>query len=148
LTRSKWRPSSCTEYRTTRCARSCEATPSACSASTSPSTAVVLSDSITGAAQRFGDRAALIDADGRRITYAELDRWSDDLAVSLARRHAVREGTVVGLTIPSDSRYVAAYLALAKLGAVTSGINPRTTGAERDRVIRQLAPHLVIGPDF
>jgi acyl-CoA synthetase (AMP-forming)/AMP-acid ligase II len=108
----------------------------------------VLPESITGAAQRFGDRAALIDADGHPITYGELDRWSDELAVSLARQQGVREGTVAALTLPSDPRYLAAYLALAKLGAVTAGINPRLAPDEKQRVLHQLAPDLVIGDDF
>ena len=108
----------------------------------------MLPESITGAARRFGDRAALIDAAGAPITYTELDRWSDELAVALAHQHGVREGTVVALTLPSDPRYVAAYLALAKLGAVTAGVNPRLAPGEKQRVLEQLAPDLVIGDDF
>ncbi len=108
----------------------------------------MLPESITGAARRFGDRPALIDAEGASITYTELDRWSDELAVSLARRHGVRKGTVAGLSLPSDARYVATYLALAKLGAVTAGINPRMAADEKHRVLEQLAPDLVVGDDF
>jgi acyl-CoA synthetase (AMP-forming)/AMP-acid ligase II len=108
----------------------------------------VLPDSITGAAQRFGDRPALIDATGASLTYADLDRWSDELAVSLANRHGVREGTVAALLLPSDPRYVASYLALAKLGAVTAGVNPRMAPDEQQRILDQLSPDLVIGDDF
>jgi acyl-CoA synthetase (AMP-forming)/AMP-acid ligase II len=108
----------------------------------------VLPDSIIRAAQRFGDRPALIDAAGAPFSYADLDRWSDELAVSLARRHGVREGTVAALLLPSDPRYVAAYLALAKLGAVTAGVNPRMALVEKQRVLDQLAPDLVIADDF
>jgi len=108
----------------------------------------LLPESITGAARRFGHRAAVIDAGGAAITYAELDRWSDELAVSLGRRHGVRQGSVVALAVPSDPRYVVAYLGLAKLGAVTAGINPRLAASEKDQVLDQLAPDLVIGDDF
>jgi acyl-CoA synthetase (AMP-forming)/AMP-acid ligase II len=108
----------------------------------------VLPESITGAAHRFGDRPALIDSAGQPITYTELDRWSDELAVSLARRYDVHEGTVAALTLPSDPRYLAAYLALAKLGGVSAGINPRMARDEKQRVLDQLAPDLVIGDDF
>jgi acyl-CoA synthetase (AMP-forming)/AMP-acid ligase II len=52
------------------------------------------------------------------------------------------------LVLPSDPRYVIAYLALAKLGAVTAGINPRMAPDEKQRVLEQLAPDLVIGDDF
>jgi acyl-CoA synthetase (AMP-forming)/AMP-acid ligase II len=108
----------------------------------------VLPDSIRGAATRFGDRAALIDANGAAITYLELDRWSDELAIGLASRHDVGEGTVAALTLPSDPRYVACYLALAKLGACTAGVNPRMAADEKQRVLAQLAPDIIIGDDF
>jgi acyl-CoA synthetase (AMP-forming)/AMP-acid ligase II len=108
----------------------------------------VLPESIAGAAQRFGDRPALIDADGARVTYAELDRWSDALAATLAARHGVREGTVAALVLRSDTPYVATYLALAKLGALTAGVNPRMAPDEKRRVVDQLAPDLVIDDDF
>jgi len=108
----------------------------------------LLPESITGAARRFGDRAALIDATGAPITYTELDRWSDELAVALARQHRVRAGSVVALTLPSDPRYVAAYVGLAKLGAVTAGVNPRLAPSEKEQVLEQLAPDLVIGDEF
>ncbi len=108
----------------------------------------MLAESIRGASSRFGERAALIDAKGARITYRELDRWSDELAVTLASRHEVGEGTVAALTLPSDPRYVAFYLALAKLGAITAGVNPRMAPHERQRVLDQLAPDIVIDDDF
>jgi acyl-CoA synthetase (AMP-forming)/AMP-acid ligase II len=108
----------------------------------------VLPESIRGAAARFGDRVALFDADGASITYRELDRWSDELAVALASRHDVGDGTVAALTLPSDPRYVASYLALAKLGAITAGVNPRMAPDEKQRVLDQLAPDIVVGDDF
>ena len=40
------------------------------------------------------------------------------------------------------------YLALAKLGAVTAGINPRMATDEKQRVLDQLAPDLVVDDDF
>jgi acyl-CoA synthetase (AMP-forming)/AMP-acid ligase II len=104
----------------------------------------VLPSSITGAAQRFGDRAAIVAADKTTITYRELDRRSDALAAGLARRHGVREGTVVALVLPSTATYIAAYLALAKLGAVTGGINPRLAAPEQAAVIDLLAPDVVL----
>lgn len=106
----------------------------------------MLPESIRGAARRFGDRAALVDADGEAVTYAALDRWSDELAVGLGGE--VGEGSVVALDLPSDPTYVAVYLAVAKLGAVTAGINPRLADDERARVLAQLAPDVVIDPSF
>ena len=102
----------------------------------------MLPESIAGAAQRFGSRAALI-AGERRVTFAELHELSDRAAVALAH-NGVREGSVAALTMPSGVEYVVAYLALAKLGAVTAGVNPRMRDDERARVLDRLQPDVVL----
>jgi acyl-CoA synthetase (AMP-forming)/AMP-acid ligase II len=104
----------------------------------------LLASSIRGAAERFGDRPALIAADGAVTTFAELDAWSDRVAAWLVDQHGVGEGTVVGLVLPSTPPYVAAYLALAKLGAVTAGVNPRFAPAEKAAVLERLGADLVL----
>ena len=102
----------------------------------------MLPESIAGAAARFGSRPALI-ADGRSVTFAELHELSDRSAAALAA-DGVREGSVAALTMPSGVDYVAAYLALAKLGAITAGVNPRMSGDERGRVLERLQPDAVL----
>lgn len=104
----------------------------------------MLAESIRGAAERFGDRPALIADDGAVTTFAELDDWSDRVAAWLVDEHGVGEGTVVGLVLPSTPPYVAAYLALAKLGAVTAGVNPRFAPAEKAAVLDRLGADLVL----
>jgi acyl-CoA synthetase (AMP-forming)/AMP-acid ligase II len=102
----------------------------------------LLPESIAGAAERFGSRAALIAGD-RRVTFAELHELSDRAAAGLAA-DGVREGSVAALTMPSGVDYVVAYLALAKLGAITAGINPRMRDDERARVVERLQPDVVL----
>jgi acyl-CoA synthetase (AMP-forming)/AMP-acid ligase II len=102
----------------------------------------LLPESIAGAAQRFGSRAALI-AGERSVTFAELHDLSDRAAAALADG-GVHEGSVAALTMPSGVDYVVAYLALAKLGAITAGINPRMSDDERARVLDRLQPDLVL----
>jgi len=102
----------------------------------------LLPESITGAAQRFGSRAALV-AGERRVTFAELHDLSDRAAVALAD-DGVREGSVAALTMASGVEYVVSYLALAKLGAVTAGVNPRMRDDERARVLERLQPDVVL----
>ncbi|MEY2405047.1 MAG: hypothetical protein QOD38_2598 [Acidimicrobiaceae bacterium] len=102
----------------------------------------MLPESIAGAAERFGARAALIAGD-RRVTFAELHELSDRAAAGLAA-DGVREGSVAALTMPSGVDYVVAYLALAKLGAITAGINPRMRDDERARVVERLQPDVVL----
>ncbi|MEY2449222.1 MAG: hypothetical protein QOH79_2698 [Acidimicrobiaceae bacterium] len=102
----------------------------------------MLPESIAGAAERFGARAALTAGD-RRVTFAELHELSDRAAAGLAA-DGVREGSVAALTMPSGVDYVVAYLALAKLGAITAGINPRMRDDERARVVERLQPDVVL----
>jgi acyl-CoA synthetase (AMP-forming)/AMP-acid ligase II len=94
---------------------------------------VTLAAPVRAAAERFGPRTALVDPDGSRLSYAELDVRSDEVAAGL--RHAgVGPGDVVLLRLPSDSTYVVAYAAAAKVGAVTAGVNPRLAAPEQDAV--------------
>lgn len=104
----------------------------------------VLAESIEGAAQRFPERVALVADDGTPTTYAELDARSDAVAGWLLDEHGVGPGAVVALAMPSNPDYVAAYLALAKLGATTAGVNPRLAPPEKAAVIARLAPDLIL----
>lgn len=97
------------------------------------------------ARRRHGDRAAFVTPDGWSVTFADLDRLSREAADALAAR-GFGAGTVAGLTIPSDPSYVVAYLALARLGAVTAGVNPGYTDAERSRALAVVGPDLVLAP--
>ena len=66
------------------------------------------------------------------------------MAAWLVDEHGIGEGAVVALVLPAGPEYVAAYLALAKLGAVTAGTNPYLAPPERARVLERLAPDLVL----
>ena len=76
------------------------------------------------AAERWGDAICLVAPDGWTLTYRDLDRISDEVAVGLAET-GVGEGDVVALQLPTSPDHVVAYAACAKIGAVCAGINPR-----------------------
>ncbi len=95
------------------------------------------------AANDYGDHVAYVSADGWPFTYEQLDRHSDEAAAGLAER-GVAEGTVVVLALPSTIDYLVAYAALAKLGAITAGINPRYQPAERLSAIETVAAEVII----
>jgi len=95
------------------------------------------------AARRFGDRTAYVAVDGWPLSYAELDRASDEVAVAMAAR-GVGEGDVVALVLPAVPEYAIAYLAAAKLGAVTAGVNARLAAPERDALLEAAQPRLVL----
>ena len=100
------------------------------------------------AAFEFADTDAFVTEHGWAITYAELDRAADEAAAGLAER-GVGLGSVVALATPSNVDYVVVYLAAARLGAVTAGLNPRFTGTELRSCLATLDPDLVIAsPDL
>ncbi len=94
---------------------------------------MTLAATVREAARRFGERAAFVDPDGTPVTYAALDSQSDEVAVGL-RAAGIGPGDVVLLCLPSDSTYVVAYAAAAKLGAITAGVNPRLAEPEQAAV--------------
>jgi acyl-CoA synthetase (AMP-forming)/AMP-acid ligase II len=77
------------------------------------------------------------------LTYADLDRRSDEIAAGLAAG-GVRIGDVVALVLPTSLDYPLCYLAAAKIGAITAGINTRLSDAERRSLVDLVAPRLVI----
>ena len=95
------------------------------------------------AARRFGGEPAYITAGGWPLSYADLDRISDELAAGL-RSRGVGEGDVVALILPPGPEYALSYLANAKLGAITAGVNDRLTAAERDAVLERAGPRVVL----
>ncbi|MGZ4706242.1 MAG: AMP-binding protein, partial [Acidimicrobiales bacterium] len=103
----------------------------------------MLASTVREAAERFGDLPAFVAADGWPLSFAALDRLSDEAAVGLAAR-GVGEGDLVALALPSTPDYVVAYAALAKLGAIGAGVNPRSTPSERSAVLEVAQPALVL----
>jgi acyl-CoA synthetase (AMP-forming)/AMP-acid ligase II len=95
------------------------------------------------AAKRFGDATAYVSTAGWGLSYRQLDQLSDETAVGLARM-SIGPGDVVALAMPSLPEYVVAYLAAAKLGAVTAGVNDRLSKRERTAVVSVAHPRLVL----
>lgn len=100
------------------------------------------------AARRFGDATAYVTPDGWTLSYIDVDRESDRVAAGLARRGVV-PGDVVALVLPPGPEYLITYLAAAKAGAITAGVNDRLASAERDAILAIAAPGLVFcAPGF
>jgi acyl-CoA synthetase (AMP-forming)/AMP-acid ligase II len=75
-----------------------------------------------------GDRIALVDGDSR-ITYAEFDRRTDQLARAL-RQLGVRRGDRVAALLVNSAAFLETLFATAKLGAVFVPINFRLAPPE------------------
>ena len=95
------------------------------------------------AARRFGDATAYVAPDGWALSYADLDRLSDRVGVGFAHR-GLGPGAVVALVLPPGPEYLIAYLAAAKVGAITTGVNDRLAPAERDAILEIAQPELVL----
>jgi acyl-CoA synthetase (AMP-forming)/AMP-acid ligase II len=104
-----------------------------------------LVDLAAAAAAAFPDRDAYVELD-RRITFAGCERAADGVATLLADV-GVGKGDVVCLLLPTSIEYAVCYLAALRLGAVTSGINPRLGPAEQASILARLAPRVTVVPD-
>lgn len=104
----------------------------------------MLDEVVRQAALRFGDRNFLVEPDGTTLSFTELDRRSEQLAAGLAAKLRIGEDDVVCLIVASGIDYVVAYAALAKLGAITAGINPTLSPPERSAIVERADPKLVL----
>jgi acyl-CoA synthetase (AMP-forming)/AMP-acid ligase II len=77
------------------------------------------------------------------LTFAAWDRAADGAAGLLAR-HGVTRGSVVALMLPSSIDYVVSYAAATRLGAITSGINPRLGEAETRSILERTRPTVTV----
>src|SRR5262245_23653148 len=103
----------------------------------------MLEATLREAGRRWGDTSAYVASDGWALSYADLDRLADESAAGLAER-GLGEGDVLALALPPIPEYLVAYLAAARLGAVTAGVNGRLTPEERAAVLERAGPDLVV----
>ncbi|HVU72316.1 MAG TPA: class I adenylate-forming enzyme family protein [Mycobacteriales bacterium] len=107
-----------------------------------------LSATAREAAERFGDRIAVVDPDGRNTTYAGLDAAADRIAAGLVRRGVVA-GQLVALHLPPSAAHVAAMIAVDRVGAVNAAISPSLPDADVAVALDVLQPdHLLTAPDL
>lgn len=97
------------------------------------------------AAQTFPERDAYVELD-RRISYGQWEAAADGVA-TLFHDAGVGKGDVVSLLLPTSIEYAICYLAALRLGAVTSGINPRLGPVEKASILDRLAPRVTVVPD-
>lgn len=102
----------------------------------------LLTEAARRAARKYGDRAAFATPDGWRLSFADLDRAADRIAAGL-RARGLGSGSTVALVLESGVDYAALYLAAARIGAVTAGINPASTAAEAAECLQTVCPDLI-----
>lgn len=80
-------------------------------------------------ARRFASKTALLEADGRSWTYAQLNAFANRTAHAL-RAAGIGHGDKVGLLCDSRLEWVGLYVGIVKLGAVAVPANYRLTPRE------------------
>lgn len=109
---------------------------------TSPNTTVEL---LRRVAVECPDRAAYVSAD-RTLTYGSWDESADALAYTW-QRIGVGKGDVVALVLPSCIEYPVCYQAAMRLGAVTTGVNPRLGRWEIDAILARTRARVAVVAD-
>jgi long-chain acyl-CoA synthetase len=110
-----------------------------------------LLDYLTESAQEWPDRAALLFK-GATVTYAKLERLSDNFAVSL-KQLGINKGDRVALCLPNSPQFLIAEFGAWKIGAIACPFNPtyseremedalNATGAETVVALNRLYPRL------
>lgn len=94
------------------------------------------------AAQRWPDACALV-WEGGRVPYGRLDRQANAAAAFLAR-HGVVAGDRVALAIPNRWPFAPALLGALKLGVTVAPLDPLLSAAERQRIVDDLAPRVIV----
>ncbi|VXB23293.1 Citronellyl-CoA synthetase [Pseudomonas sp. 8BK] len=103
---------------------------------------VSLASCIESAARDNPNGVALIQGD-EQLSYAEFDRWANQLAHYL-RAHGLRQGDSVALMFENRFELLAGVVACAKLGAVSALINSSQRGRVLAHSISLATPRMVL----
>ena len=105
-----------------------------------------LGDILPFAAERHGDKTALISLD-KEFTFKDLDRLSDKLANSL-RGMGIGPGDRISLYSNNCWQWILSYYAIAKLAAIANPVNVMLTPEEIRYVVQDCgAKAIILSPD-
>ena len=97
--------------------------------------------------EKQGDKPAVIEPEGRKISYSELDRYAGRIAEKM-RLCDVRQNDTVALVLPAGIDAVAAMLASLKLGAAFAVVNGRYPKERLEYIYKDCSAALVVTPEF
>jgi acyl-CoA synthetase (AMP-forming)/AMP-acid ligase II len=97
-------------------------------------TASTIGAFLTGRAATHGD-AEVVVTPTARLTYADLDAQSRDLAVHLIA-HGVGKGSRVGILCPNGVQWVVSWAAATRIGGVAVLLSTYATASELRRLVR------------
>ena len=88
-------------------------------------------------------QAEAIVAGEERLSFADVDRWSEQLAHALACR-GIRKGDRVGIAMRNCPAWVVSYMAIAKAGGVATLLNGWWQPHEMQHALDMVKPKLII----
>jgi acyl-CoA synthetase (AMP-forming)/AMP-acid ligase II len=88
-------------------------------------------------------QAEAVVAGDERLTFADLDRWSEQLAKALAAR-GLGKGERIGIAMRNCPAWIVSYMAIAKAGGVATLINGWWQPQELAHALQLAEPKLVI----
>ena len=88
-------------------------------------------------------QAEAIVAGEERLSFADVDRWSEQLAHALAGR-GIRKGDRVGIAMRNCPAWVVSYMAIAKAGGVATLLNGWWQPHEMQHALDMVKPKLII----
>jgi long-chain acyl-CoA synthetase len=102
-------------------------------------------DMFAASVRRAGERTAIRYFDSP-LTWAELDRMSDALAVGLSRL-GVRPGDRVGVYLQNVPQFVIAMVATWKAGAIMVSVNPMYRARELEEILEDSGATVLVALD-
>lgn len=93
---------------------------------------------------RYPEKTALIDHYGRKYSYSDFLKRSDELAAFLYWKKGVRKGKHVGLLMYNSFEYCVSFIAVLKLGAVVVPLPGKFKQAELESLILRSDTNLII----
>ncbi|WP_114229128.1 MULTISPECIES: class I adenylate-forming enzyme family protein [Sphingomonas] len=83
-------------------------------------------------------------AGDERLTFAELDRVSDELARALVHIHGIEKGDRVGIAMRNCPSWIVSHMAILKAGGVSTLLNGWWQGHEMAHALELTEPRLII----
>ena len=90
----------------------------------------------------YPDQEAVVAGD-ERLTFADLDRWSDAVALGLAAR-GIQKADRVGIAMRNCPSWIVVYMGIMKAGGIAVLLNGWWQTHELDYAMRLVEPRLVI----
>jgi fatty-acyl-CoA synthase/long-chain acyl-CoA synthetase len=95
---------------------------------------VTLRSLLVGSIARFGDRPAVVGADGRTLSYRDLERFGDRLALALVAA-GISPGDPVAVMMSNSVEWVVADQGILRAGGAKVPINPMLSASEMTYIL-------------